>query len=192
VSSLARYGIALVTPMLADTSPQARAGEGFDRTAFTVDWDDQQVTCPQQQTNASWTPASQRGTEVIVVRFAGEVCQPCPVKSRCTTSTGRGRQLTLRPQAVQQALDHARAEQTSKTWQDKYALRAGVESTIAQSVKVTDTRHARYRGLPKTHLEHVFKAVALNLIRLDAWWHGHPLDRRRTSHLSRLELALAA
>jgi hypothetical protein len=25
--------------MLADTSPQARAGDGFDRTAFTVDWD---------------------------------------------------------------------------------------------------------------------------------------------------------
>lgn len=125
------------------------AGVGFDRTAFTVDWDGQQVTCPQHQTSTSWSPAQQRGTEVIVVRFPGEVCQPCPVKSRCTTSTGRGRQLTLRPHAVQQALDHARAEQTTKTWQDKYALRAGVESTIAQSVKVTDTRHARYRGLPK-------------------------------------------
>jgi hypothetical protein len=149
VSSLTRYGIALVTPMLADTSPQARAGEGFDRTAFTVDWDTRQVTCPQHQTNTSWTPASQRGTEVIVVRFAGYVCQPCPVKAQCTTSTGRGRQLTLRPQAVQQALDHARTEQTTKIWQDKYALRTGVESTIAQSVKVADTRHARYRGMPK-------------------------------------------
>jgi transposase len=192
ISSLARYGITLVTPMLADTSPQARAGQGFDRTAFTVDWDNQQVTCPQGQTNASWTPANQRGTEVIVVRFAGDVCQPCPVKAQCTTAAGRGRQLTLRPRAVQQALDHARTEQTTKTWQDKYALRAGAESTIAQSVAVTDTRHARYRGLPKTRLEHVYKAVALNVIRLDAWWNGHPLDRRRTNHLARLELALAA
>jgi hypothetical protein len=192
ISSLTRYGIALVTPMLADTSPQARAGNGFDRTAFTVDWDDQQVTCPQGQTNTSWTPANQRGTEVIVVRFTGDVCQPCPAKTQCTTATSRGRQLTLRPRAVQQALDHARTEQTTKTWQNKYALRAGAESTIAQSVAVTDTRHARYRGLPKTRLEHVYKAVALNIIRLDAWWNGHPLDRRRTSHLSRLELALAA
>ena len=32
-------------------------------------------------------------------------------------------------------------------------------------------------------------AVALNLIRLDAWWNGNPLDRTRTSHLARLELA---
>jgi hypothetical protein len=192
VASLARFGVALVTPMLADTSAQARAGDGFDRTAFTVDWDTQRVTCPQGQANASWTPATQRGTEAIVVKFPGEVCQACPAKAQCTTATRGGRQLTLRPQPVQQALDHARAEQTTKTWQTKYARRAGAESTIAQSVKVTDTRHARYKGLAKTHLEHVYKAVALNLIRLHAWFNGHPLDRRRTSHLARLELALAA
>lgn len=53
-------------------------------------------------------------------------------------------------------------------------------------------RHARYRNLRKTHLEHVFAAVALNLIRLDAWWSGHPLDRNRVSHLARLDLSLAA
>jgi hypothetical protein len=34
-------------------------------------------------------------------------------------------------------------------------------------------------------------AVALNLIRLHAWSNGHPIDRARTSHLARLELALA-
>ena len=38
----------------------------------------------------------------------------------------------------------------------------------------------------------MFSAVALNLIRLDAYWNGRPLDRTRTSHLARLELALAA
>jgi hypothetical protein len=67
-----------------------------------------------------------------------------------------------------------------------------VEATIRQAVAVTDTRHARYRGLAKTHLEHIYSAVALNLIRLDAWFNGLPLDRTRTSHLARLELALAA
>jgi hypothetical protein len=54
---------------------------------------------------------------------------------------------------------------------------------------VCGMRHARYRGLPKTHLEHVYSATALNLIRLDAWWNGHPLDRTRTSHFTHLELA---
>jgi hypothetical protein len=35
-------------------------------------------------------------------------------------------------------------------------------------------------------------ACALNLLRLHAYWTGTPLDRRRTSHLARLELGLAA
>lgn len=192
VSSLTDFGVRLVTPMLADTSPQARAGEGFDRTAFTVDWPARTVTCPQGNTNAWWTPATQRGVEVIVVKYAGEVCHACPVKAKCTTATRHGRQLTLRPQPVQQALDTARAEQTTKQWQAKYTLRAGVESTIAQATKVTDTRRARYRGLAKTSLDHNIKAAALNLIRLDAWWNGEPLDPRRTSHLSRLEFVRAA
>jgi hypothetical protein len=192
VSSLTSFGVRLVTPMLADTSPQARAGEGFDRTGFTIDWDDQRVTCPQGQASASWTPATQRGTDVIVVKFAGEVCQACPVKDRCTAATRGGRQLSLRPRPVQEALDRARAEQASTDWQRRYARRAGVESTIAQAVKITNARRARYRGLPKTRLEHNTMAAALNLIRLDAWFNGEALDPRRTTHLTRLELTLAA
>src|SRR6266536_1948869 len=170
VSSLTTFGVRLVTPMLADTSPQARAGAGFDRTGFTVDWQTATVTYPQGQASTSWTPATQRGTDVIVVKFAGETCQPCPVKNLCSTATRGGRQLTLRPRPVQEALDQARAEQATTDWQRRYARRAGVESTIAQAVKVTDARRARYRGLPKTRLEHNTMAAALNLIRLDAWF----------------------
>ena len=192
VSSLTDYGVRLVTPMLADTSPQARAGEGFDRSGFTIDWPARTVTCPQGKTSTWWTPAAQRGTDVIVVKYAGELCQACPVKAKCTTATRGGRQLTLRPQPVQQALDAARADQATTAWQAKYTRRAGVESMIAQATKVTDARRARYRGLAKTSLDHNVKAAALNLIRLDAWWNGQVLDPRRTSHLSRLELSLAA
>jgi hypothetical protein len=136
--------------------------------------------------------AAQRGTDVIVVKFAGEVCQSCLVKAQCTTATRGGRQLTLRPRPVQEALDQARAEQSTTDWQRKYARRAGVESTIAQAVKVTNARHTRYRGLPKVRLEHNTMAAALNLIRLDAWFNGEALNPRRTTHLSRLDLALAA
>jgi transposase len=192
VSSLSDYGIRLVTPMLADTSLQARAGQGFDRSGFTVDWNTQTVTCPQGKTSTWWNTATQRGTDVIVVKYSSEHCQPCPVKAKCTTATRGGRQLTLRPEPVQQALDTARAEQDTTAWQARYARRAGVESTIAQATKVTHTRRTRYRGLAKTSLDHNVKAAALNLIRLDAWWNGEVLDPRRTSHLSRLDLTLAA
>ena len=39
VSEAARHGIALTGPLLADTSAQARAGSGYARADFTVDYD---------------------------------------------------------------------------------------------------------------------------------------------------------
>nr|WP_237307843.1 transposase [Streptomyces alboflavus] len=103
-----------------------------------------------------------------------------------------GRALSLQPRELQEVLDHARLQQDDEQWRARYGTRAGIEGTIHQAVAVTGMRRARYLGLQKTHLEHVFSAVALNLIRLDAWWNGHPLDRTRVSHLARLDLSLAA
>jgi Transposase DDE domain len=186
------FGITLLTPALLDQSAQARAGTGFDKTAFTIDFDTRQVTCPQGNTSASWSPASQRGTDVIAVKFPTTACHPCPVRAKCTTAKRGGRQLTFYPRDLHHALTQARAQQTTKDWQDKYKLRAGVEGTIHQAITITGIRYARYRGTAKTHLQHVFSAIALNLIRLHAWWTGHPLQRSRTSHLERLDPTLAA
>ena len=35
----------------------------------------------------------------------------------------------------------------------------------------------------------LFSAVAINLIRLTAYWNGNPLERTRTSHLARIAQA---
>ncbi|WP_433382203.1 transposase [Streptosporangium sp. CA-115845] len=129
------------------------------------------------------------GGEAIVVTFPTALCRPCPVRTLCTTGKKDRCQITIRPQPIRQALDTARTEQAGTDWRDRYKLRAGVEGTVGQAVAACGIRRARYRGIKKVHLEHVFSAVALNLIRLDAWWNGHPLDRTRTSHLARLELA---
>ena len=94
------------------TSAQARAGAGYARTDFAIDYDARTVTCPQAKTSASWTPCTQRGQDAIVATFSASDCGPCPARSLCN--------------------------------------------------------------------------------RLEAFWPGNPLDRRRTSHLARLELGLAA
>lgn len=192
IESADRFGVHLVTPMLADVSAQARAGTGYDAARFDVDFDTRTVTCPQGRTSSMWSPARQRGVETIVAKFDTATCRACPARAECTSATRGGRQLTIRPRRVHQALAAARARQTTKGFARTYRLRAGVEGTIRQAVAVTDARHARYRGLPKTHLQNVVSAAALNLIRLDAWFNGIPLDRTRTSHLARLDLALAA
>ena len=191
VASQRDFGITLLTPLLADTSSQARAGAGYDRSAFTIDFDRQQATCPQGHTSSSWNPTAQRGTDTIVVSFAPATCTPCPTRDQCTTSTKRRRQLTVHTREAHQAQADARATQDTTDWQARYALRAGVEGTIHQAT-ARGIRHARYRSLAKVHLQHVYTAIAINLIRLDAHWTGQPLDRTRTSHLARLEHDLAA
>lgn len=192
VDSLKTFGVALITPVLLNQSRQAKAEEGFAVDDFTIDWDAEHATCPAGKTSATWNPVTQRGTDKIVISFKAADCGPCPFLDQCTTSKSRRRQISVSPREMTQALRLSRSAQETKDWQKDYALRAGVEGTISQAAAVTGIRRSRYRGRDKTHLDHVYSAVALNLIRLDAWWNDHPLDRTRTSHLARLELTLAA
>jgi transposase len=183
-------GITLIGPVLADTSPQARTG-GYTAGQFAIDWDNQQLTCPQGETSTAWRPGRQKNADVIVVRFATATCKACPARAQCTTSR-TGRMLTLRTREAHEALTAARAGQDSQEWKNRYKIRAGIEGTISQATHVTGIRRARYLGLPKTSLEHNIAATAINIIRLNAWWTSTPLDRTRTTHLQRLQLAPAA
>jgi hypothetical protein len=191
VSSMVEHGIELVTPLLADTSAQAKAGAGYDRSAFAFDFETRTATCPQGRTSSAWTPCVQEGTAKIVVTFPAIGCIRCPVRQLCTSRKKGGRQVTVPPREVHQAQLKARAEQATGAWQARYARRAGAEGTINQALDL-GIRRARYRGIDKTRLQHVLTACALNLIRLNAYWNGHALDRTRTSHISRLTVDLAA
>lgn len=190
VAAATLHGLTLVSPMLLDHSVQARAGTGYDKASFAIDFDARQATCPQGAVSSSWNPARQRDTDVIVVSWSKTTCKSCPAKALCTK--GSRRHLSIRPRDQHQALADARAQQTTNQWKARYAARAGVEGTMRQTTHVTGIRTARYRGLPKTVLEHNIAATAINLIRLDAYWSGHPLDRTRTSHLTRLDFTTAA
>jgi transposase len=192
VDELRRLGIALVGPLLADTSAQARAGNGYARADFTIDYGHQAVTCPQGKTSVSWSPCGQHGKPKIVVKFSPADCGPCPARALCFTSQARDRrQMTLNPRDLAEAQAANREQEKTRSFQADYARRAGIEGTMAQAVR-HGARRARYRGLSKTSLEHAFMAVALNLIRLTAYWNGTPLNRGNMTHLARLELDLAA
>jgi transposase len=184
-------GITLTGPLRTTATPQARAG-GYTAEMFSIDWDCRQVTCPQGQTSVTWCEhVSSAGKDAIQVKFGQAACRGCPARSQCTTSA-RGRVIGLRPRHIHEAFTTARAAQDSQQWKDRYKIRAGVEGTIRQATHVTGIRTARYLGLDKTRLEHNAAAAAINLIRLDAWWTGKPLDRTRTTHLQRLTLTTAA
>jgi transposase len=182
----------LVGPVQRDHSWQAEAATGYDVRAFTIDWEAQQVVCPQGQTRATWTPRTNPdGRDVIQVTFATATCAACPVRAACTRATQRGRSLTLRPKAHQEALMQARERQTTTSFRKRYARRAGVEGTIAQGTRRAGVRQARYRGYTKTLVQHLLTALAINLVRLVAWMAEVPRSQAPRSRFTRLAPALA-
>ncbi len=185
VTSRETHALDLVGPVHRDTSWQAQAGQGFDLACFAVDWDAQQVTCPQGQASRVWSPSQDgHGNAVIHIQFDRTVCGACAQRAECTHAKRGPRTLKLRPQVQHAALQAARQRQTTDDFKQRYRLRAGVEGTIAQGVQAFDLRFARYRGLAKTALQHIFIALAINLTRLVAWWDERPRAQTRQSRFT--------
>lgn len=173
------HQVQVLGPVPPDTSWQAKAGQGYDLTAFTIDWESQQATCPHGQQSVLWCPqTNDHGHAVIHIGWAAAACRACPGQAACTRGKS-GRRLQVRTQDPHQALQAARQHQATPAFKHAYAQRAGVESTISQSLRRCNIRHGRYLGLAKTHLQQVISAVAVNLYRLLDWlMHPHPSPRR--------------
>jgi transposase len=188
----ADHGVELVGPLPPDSGWQARDEGGFDLSRFLIDWDHKQVTCPTGKTARNWRQGTSRhGSPIVQATFRTADCTPCPDRVRCTRAPTNPRHLTFRPRRQYEAQRQLRAEQATPIWQDRYAHRSGIEGTIAQACRRSDLHQARYRGLPKTHLQHVLTALALNLVRVDAWLTGTPLGGSWVSRLTRLRPALS-
>ncbi len=182
------YGVEIIGPVREDHSWQARAGLGFDKAHFLLDWDNKIATCPQGHKSTKWSPGQDvTGRRVINVRFLGSTCRACPVRSLCTQSKTQPRELTFYPQAQQIALQSRRQVQQTPEWNAIYNQRAGIEATHSQGIRRSALRRSRYIGLDKTHLQHILIATALNLVRLNDWLSEVPFAKTRFSRFKQLQ-----
>lgn len=180
------FGVDLLGPTRADYHWQAQSGQGFDAAQFQIDWKTKKALCPQGKTSLSWSPmADKHHSSVVRIKFSITDCAVCPTRTDCTKSLTR-RTLTIRPEPHYQALQAARLRESTPAFKQQYALRAGVEGTISQGVRVFGLRRSRYRGLQKTHFQHLLTAAALNLIRLAHWLAGVPHAKTQRSAFVRL------
>jgi transposase len=188
VSSQRDHAVEIVGPVRPDVSWQAKAGHGFDLAAFTIDWEAEIVTCPEGQTSFDWVPGQDSwGNDTIHVGFHRKTCVSCPSRSLCTRSKTGPREITLRPRLQHEALQEVRRQQDSEGWRARYGKRAGVEGTLSQAVRTFGLRRCRYIGLAKTRLQHIFTALALNIVRLDAWLTEQPFAKTRQSVFAALQ-----
>lgn len=178
VESREKHEITLLGPVRPNVNWQTVQNTGYAVENFQIDWDAKTVTCPTGVVSTSWNPMlNASGDETFLIRFPGPACRDCDDRPLCTRRKTAPRTLTLYPQKQHEALQHARQEQTTKEWQQKYAKRAGIEGTISQAVRGFGLRDCRYIGLAKTHLQHILTAAAINIARLDDW-----LTEKKRSH----------
>jgi transposase len=190
VESLQDFGLELIGPVRPDVSWQAKAPDGYDLSQFQIDWDKQQVTCPEGKHSQSWTPSKDAwDNPTIRIKFSRPDCRLCPHRDLCTKCEGEPRSLTLRPQAEHEAIQAMRQAQLTEEWQSRYNVRAGIEGTLSQGIRVFGMRRTRYIGLAKTHLQHLLTAAAMNVVRLVNWLNGVPHAKTRTSRFARLNPA---
>jgi transposase len=191
VSSQKDYQVDLFGPTRPNYKWQAQAQQGFAAACFQLDWQQQQATCPMGKHSSSWTPhTTAGGIETVKIRFAQKDCIPCPARSKCTKAKRRG--ITVHQQVHYLALQVARARENTRDFKREYAKRSGIEGTISQGVRAFGLRRAKYVGLAKTHLQHVFTAVAINFIRISNWLADIPCERTRTSAFEKLMLPIGA
>jgi len=159
VAALATRGIALIGPLLADTS--ARPGPGTDTPARLH----RRLRQPDRHLPA--------GKDLLVLDAVHPKRQAAAVATFAATTAAPARPA---PSARPAARDDASSPCCPATsrgpgcrprrrktipFQADYARRAGVEGTMHQAAS-HGARRARYRGLPKTRLDHAYMAVALN------------------------------
>ncbi|HLJ69453.1 MAG TPA: IS1182 family transposase [Chloroflexota bacterium] len=184
VRSRAEHQVDVVGPISDAYTWQAKAKQGYDLSAFQIDWEARQVRCPQLRTSTCWSEVA--GGRKIHVAFAAKDCTPCPVRPLCTRAKTTPRCLTFRPREEYEALQWARARQATPEFAAVYAQRAGVEGTISQGVRSMGLRKARYRGLARTHMQGIATAAAINVKRLANWFDDVPQSKTRCSPFAAL------
>lgn len=133
---------------------------------------------------------------MVQVHFHPDDCAACAARPLCTRKRAGPRELTLhvapahgRGGEHHEAMVAARERQDTAAFWERYSARAGVEGAVSQGVRTAGMRRSRYRGLAKTHLQHVATASALNLKRAVDWLNDVPRSTSYQSPFSRLMAA---
>ncbi len=123
----------------------------FPKTSFVLDWEEQQITCPNQITLPFKLGAK--------VQFPKSACANCPLQAGCTTNP-YGRTVSIHPE--EQLLQELRQRQLTRLGRAKLRERVAVEHSLAHLGHWQSNR-ARYVGLRKNLFDLRRTAVVHNL-----------------------------
>ena len=166
-----------------NASWQTKVDGAYDIDQFAIDWDHQQVQCPQGKWASAWRERHDASGRVsIVVQFRQGDCQACEVRALYTRAK-KARYLRLHPREQHEALEAARARFSSDAGKEIYKRRAGIEGrSLAGGTGVWPAPHAilrhRQNALTTCRDRHGHQCGS-------AGWRGSPGRRALTTRTSR-------
>ena len=128
-----------------------RTGKHFNKQAFTLDWQQQLIYCPNQ-VSIPFTPGK-------AAHFPPNICAECPLKEQCTNSK-TGRSLSIH--ADERLLEELRQRQATPIGREQLRERVKVEHTLAH-IGHWQGDQARYLGQRKNLFDLRRLAVVHNL-----------------------------
>jgi hypothetical protein len=104
------------------------------------------------------------GKPSLRIRFSLPVCRPCPLHAQCAPIAAKVLILCPDRQSYQAPQENRKRQETSEL-RALYAKRAGVESSVAQVVRICEIRRSRYIGQNKLNLQAFLIATSMNVLR---------------------------
>jgi hypothetical protein len=126
-------GIMMITPLLGDSSRQAKTRNGGSRDDFVIDCEARTATCPQGRSSAHWNPRDHDGGEKLHIALPQHACWTCGVQPECTSGKIRRRGITACPREIHELQKATRTARNSKHWRQLHQRRAGIEGTMNQA-----------------------------------------------------------
>ena len=190
VGSRRDHGVSLEGPVRATPRRQTEAEQSYEQGHFAIDWEREQVTCPQGKTSVTWRSGlDEAGAPRMRAVFSRTDCGACPARVLCTTAKDGRRAVYFHPRPEYEALNAARARMHDPAWKERYHVRAGIEGTLSQGVRAFGLRQSRYIGPAKTGLQQTCTAAAMNVSRIVNWLEQKPRAKTRVTRFTTLAQA---
>ena len=121
------------------------------------------LACPGKQAPIDHVRSEKTGK--TLVHFDASVCRKCTVNKRCPVKIGTGvATLTIDGASYAGAARHHQYMENTD-YRKRCAIRAGVEATVSEMVRVHGVRRSRHRTEGRTRLQLLFAALACNVKR---------------------------
>ena len=190
VKSRRDHGVLLEGPVRAMPRRPTEAEQAYEQRHFAIDWQREQVTCPQGKVSVTWRAGRDEvGAPRIQAVFSRTDCGACSVRHLCTSAKEARRSVYFHPRAEYEALNAARARMHDPAWLKRYHVRAGIEGTLSQGVRAFGMRRSRYIGIAKTGLQQACTAAAMNALRAVQWLAGAEPAKTRVTRFAALAQA---